>query len=211
MPANAAIKFHPGAHTGGSGPIIGRLRAGSGFVNGFLEHADTESFYVHAELDAHMTEFRHLAAARDPKRRPVHSLSSSGLAVAGTLMLPDPALGKAARADRRNDPRRYSLCGVTHTLSSKSAIRAVGELLTTPVQPWDALVCTSQSARAVVVKIIEAQAERLASRTDAPPRPARCNCPSFRSASTPRPTPPIHRPGPGSGHESALRRTTSSS
>jgi starch synthase len=53
-------------------------------------------------------------------------------------------------------PNAYSLFGVTHTLSSASAMDQIGELILPPFKPWDALVCTSNAALGVVTRQQEA-------------------------------------------------------
>ncbi len=54
--------------------------------------------------------------------------------------------------ERRNviGPTRYSLFGVTHTLSSKAAMDQIADLILPPFQPWDGLICTSAAALGVV-------------------------------------------------------------
>jgi glycosyltransferase involved in cell wall biosynthesis len=59
------------------------------------------------------------------------------------------------------DPRGWSLCGVTHTISSAGAMDAVAALPAAPLKPWDALVCTSAALRDVVRAVLDAQAEYL--------------------------------------------------
>ena len=44
---------------------------------------------------------------------------------------------------------------------------AIAELLTAPVQPWDALICTSRAVQNNVRRILEAEAEYLRRRLDA--------------------------------------------
>jgi glycosyltransferase involved in cell wall biosynthesis len=63
--------------------------------------------------------------------------------------------------------RSWSLCGVNHTLSSARVMDAVTGLLTSPVQPWDALICTSNASKDVIQRLIDRQAEFLASRLGA--------------------------------------------
>ena len=61
----------------------------------------------------------------------------------------------------------WSLCGITHTTASTRAMDAIANLLTAPVQPWDALVCTSSSVQNNVRRILEAEAEYLKKRLGA--------------------------------------------
>jgi glycosyltransferase involved in cell wall biosynthesis len=61
----------------------------------------------------------------------------------------------------------WSLCGITHTLSSGAAMDALTQLLTAPTQPWDALICTSTVARDTVRRIWETQGVYLRDRLGA--------------------------------------------
>jgi alpha-maltose-1-phosphate synthase len=69
-----------------------------------------------------------------------------------------PAPPSKAMAHHRNGlgPASYSIFGVTHTLSSTGAMDQIGNLILPPFQPWDALICTSSAALAVVDNIHEA-------------------------------------------------------
>lgn len=74
----------------------------------------------------------------------------------------DPVLGGDAWSrQHRSGARAYSLCGVTHTLSSKGAMTALAALPDAPLYPWDAVICTSRVARDVVLGLVEARAEHL--------------------------------------------------
>ena len=71
---------------------------------------------------------------------------------AGTLYFPAPPTQDLAAARNRADPAAFSLMGVTHTLSSTSAMDQVADLVLPPFQPWDALICTSQAAHTLVTR-----------------------------------------------------------
>ncbi len=62
----------------------------------------------------------------------------------------------------------YSLCGVTHTICSAAIMDALGSLALAPVEPWDALVCTSQAAKRAVERVLETWADYLAARLGGP-------------------------------------------
>lgn len=57
-----------------------------------------------------------------------------------------------------------SLVGVTHSLCSTAAMESLGGLLTAPVRDWDALVCTSPTARGVVTGVLDRYGEYLLER-----------------------------------------------
>ena len=83
------------------------------------------------------------------------------IAKSGCLHLPDPGLHHWCwlRADGASS--RFSLTGVTHTLCSYGVMQGLEQLVTAPLEPWDALVCTSNSALKVVQAAMACMHERL--------------------------------------------------
>lgn len=87
---------------------------------------------------------------------------------AGLLYRPDPAIGPQAWYRlARSHRRAYSLCGITHTISSHGPMSAFAEYLTAPVESWDAVICTSRVARDAVRHVLELQADHLRARVGA--------------------------------------------
>ncbi|MBJ7253045.1 MAG: hypothetical protein JHC89_16970, partial [Acetobacteraceae bacterium] len=73
------------------------------------------------------------------------------IAKAGSLFLPGPGLESYAYWRRRSgNQRAFSLCGVTHTTSTDRVMDALAHSLTAPVQPWDAIICTSRAVQSMV-------------------------------------------------------------
>lgn len=73
----------------------------------------------------------------------------------GALYYPAPINRDLAHARNAVNPRGYSLFGVTHTLSSTTAMDGIGELAGAPFRPWDALICTSSVARDVAGRLMQ--------------------------------------------------------
>lgn len=86
----------------------------------------------------------------------------------GCLHLPDPGIGKWSLLRSGLTPTSFSLTGVTHTLCSSPVIGALEQLISAPLHPWDALVCTSTAAREVVTQAINCQRELLERRLGMP-------------------------------------------
>ena len=72
-----------------------------------------------------------------------------------TLMLPDPSLAPFAWRRRGIGNRGYSLCGLNHTIASEKIMVGFGDLMTAPLQVWDALICTSQPVKATITRIFD--------------------------------------------------------
>jgi glycosyltransferase involved in cell wall biosynthesis len=165
--ANAAIAYHPDSHVADRPKIMGRHSAGAGFLDGFLAHAQVDAFRFHVASAAHREHLKARLAAYGPLRRPVEAISPHGsdrLAAVGALQLADPTLPGAAWTRRVAGDRAYSLCGLTHTISSVQALEAIGQCLVAPVQPWDALICTSRCVHDEVKATLEQHADYLAGR-----------------------------------------------
>ena len=63
------------------------------------------------------------------------------------LLKPEPAIAQMAWNRRRGSQRAYSLCGVSHTMSTSNVMKAVGDCITHPLQSWDAIICPSMAIR----------------------------------------------------------------
>ena len=79
----------------------------------------------------------------------------------GCLHLPDPGLHHWCWLRAEGASSHFSLTGVTHTLCSHRVMQGLEQLVTAPLEPWDALVCTSRSALQVVQAAMACMHERL--------------------------------------------------
>ena len=62
------------------------------------------------------------------------------------------------------NPNGWSICGITHTTSSARVMDAIAKWLTAPIQPWDAIICTSAAVKRHVEIILQAELARLQER-----------------------------------------------
>lgn len=156
---NAALYFHPGAYVTEREDLKGRHAAGEGFLRGFLSHAAIDRAYAFVDTAEHARLFERVAS--DPSLAH-HALPRTvlgpdawpRLAEAGAVHVPSPELDRFAWRRRRGDERAFSITGVTHTTASAEAMRLIGSLLTWPVRPWDALICTSACVRHTVEDLL---------------------------------------------------------
>lgn len=169
---NAAIHYWPQDFSTESGKPMGRHAAGEGFLTGFARHARADALYCHAVSQDHAERFFRQVEAADAPKRPVHWVpmgGAEGLAAVGCLFTPGPNLRNFAFMRRIFDQRGFSLCGIIHTIASTQAMDALASLLMAPIQPWDALICTSNAGRAAVERQLHAVGEYLAERTGGRP------------------------------------------
>lgn len=173
---NPAIIFDSDGYVLDGPKLMGRQAAGHGFLRAAVRaHAGRP---IHA-LTPHRSaaeSFRDVVLRMDPQAQPrwIPSSRLTAIAERGLLYRPDGAIVTHARERLRIGADRYSICGVTHTLSSHAPADMVAEMLAGPVMPWDALICTSTVARAFVETVLAAQEDYLAWRFGqrlAAPRP----------------------------------------
>ena len=167
---NCAINYHPDGYKADRAQVKGRHAAGAGFLKGFIDHSGVGRLVAMTGSKAHFEDFQQLARSLDPQRRETvwaRPLDRRALREAGTVFMPGPGFEDEAWNRRLGNERDFSLCGLTHTVASDRVINALGRYLIAPTQPWDALICTSTSVRAVVERIIEQHAGYLEERAGA--------------------------------------------
>ena len=75
-------------------------------------------------------------------------LAQGAVAQSGTLLRGTPALSDISWLRRRAvGDRAYSLMGLVHTLAPPALRADMATAVTSPIQPWDALICTSPSVQ----------------------------------------------------------------
>ena len=83
----------------------------------------------------------------------------------GGFFLPDPSIGRWAQWRQPVGSAAFSLIGQIHTLSTPAALGHLQDLVTEPVQPWDALICSSSAGRNAVEQVLDAREEQIQWRT----------------------------------------------
>jgi alpha-maltose-1-phosphate synthase len=165
--ANAAIHFIPEGYSTSGTKLMGRQSAGEGFLKAFVKHGNVPTLYCHAPDQRAANEFARFSEAHADRRTPVRWVRYSELPLLGepgTLYLPGPGLERMAWRRRRVGATAYSLCGVTHTIASQTGMDGIAHLVSAPVMPWDAVVCTSRAVQQSVERLLATEAEYLAER-----------------------------------------------
>ena len=162
----AAIYYHPEAYTTSGPKLMGRNAAGESFLRGFVSHSRASAFWAQVEKPEHA---RHFAASVSALGRtePVHAVSRGNLGAlsqASVVYYPGPGIGEHAFHRAAFGHGSWSLCGITHTTSSAGAMDALADLITSPVQPWDAVICTSTAVKDNVTRLLQAQVDYLQAR-----------------------------------------------
>lgn len=169
MPA-AALLYAPDGFDTARAKLMGRQAAGEGFLAGLVRHAGFDRLVALTRGEADAAAFRRHVAALGATA-PAETIPDEQfwrLAEIGCLLLPGPGLGPHAWRRRRAGPQdAFSLIGVTHTIASAGAMDAIADSLIAPVQPWDAIVCTSAAVRGAVSRLLAMQADYLRHRLGA--------------------------------------------
>jgi alpha-maltose-1-phosphate synthase len=156
----SALYFHPEAYSISGPKLMGRNAAGNSFLRGLVRYSQAERLTALVERPEDGPTFLqavHSCQGQIPCEV-ITTAQAAALQRAGTLYYPAPGLGQMAWQRRLlGGDRAYSLCGITHTLASTGAMDAITEWLTAPIQPWDAVICTSTAVRDLVRVVLEAQ------------------------------------------------------
>ena len=174
MAKTAAILYKKDGYNTNSQRLLGRQSASEGFLKALVRHSKAECLYCYTDTKAEYTEFceqiRPLIQGSQNVRW-IPTDNPLALAEPGVLYKPDPIITQLVWQRRYTDPRTYSICGVTHTLASKEVMQSIGDLLIAPVQPWDAIICTSQAVKTLIERIFETWGDYLAQRIGSKPEP----------------------------------------
>jgi starch synthase len=161
-----AIFYHPEAYTTSGSRLMGRNAAGESFLRGFLSHSTSSEFWVQVQRPEHAQHFASAVSSFGLSKpvRSVDKASLGALAQAGVVYYPGPGIGEHAFHRAAFGHTAWSLCGITHTTSSAGAMDALADLVTAPIQPWDAVICTSTAVRDNVTRLLQAQVDYLQDR-----------------------------------------------
>ncbi|WP_411287495.1 glycosyltransferase family 4 protein [Phenylobacterium sp.] len=164
---DAAILFEPDGYLLSGPRLMGRQAAGNGFLRAAVLAQASQTINAYTPFAASFEAFQVAARETDPaaQTRWIAGDRLDQLAEVGVLYRPDQILGAAARLRLRAGPSAYSLCGVTHTLATSHTLEGIADILTAPVMPWDALVCTSSAALGLVNSTLDHQSDYLRWRT----------------------------------------------
>ena len=169
----AAIYYHPEGYTTSGPKLMGRNAAGESFLRGFAKYSTCEKFWAYIEQPDHGPIFTNTIRnyGRVEEFELIEKTSIDKLIDAGTLYYPGPGIselayvrGIHAKSGNNNRHANWSLCGITHTTSSAPAMDAIASIITSPIQTWDAVICTSKSVKSNVQKILQAQVNYLEER-----------------------------------------------
>lgn len=163
MIPNAAILFEPDAYLLSEPKLMGRQAAGNSFLRAAVMGREEHPLFAYTPNQRSAEVFSQLTRQIDPTVK-AHWIPADRLDLltqVGTLYMPGPGLNAVASVRLRAGCAAYSLVGVTHTTASHLAMDSITGLLTAPVMPWDALICTSNAVLETVNLLLNAEIESL--------------------------------------------------
>lgn len=158
---NVAIYYHPDGFDTGRKALMGRHAAGEQFLKALTRYGSNETLFAYAQKQEHFNDFIERISKSTSTSQRCQWISWKNwplLGKAGCLFYPGPVLGNLAWQRRHIDTRLFSLCGITHTTATNAVMDGLGDLLVAPLQPWDAVICTSNSVKDMVSRVLNEQA-----------------------------------------------------
>jgi glycosyltransferase involved in cell wall biosynthesis len=150
---NAAIYFHHNAFDTTTGRLLGRHAAGESFLRGFLRHADVDRFHFWNVIGQGEADRNALIDRIEPPTKPIRwvgPMDRASLVDPGVLSIPGPGIPDEAWSRRNIGSGAYAICGLTHTTATEAVMGILSDLLISPTEDYDALICTSSAVRASV-------------------------------------------------------------
>lgn len=159
----AAIYFQADAYSTDTEALMGRHAAGESFINAYFRYTKSPTLYAQVNQFENAKQFEKLARTQGVNK-PIKAIlpdQYGALAEAQTLYYPGPDIDQLAFLRSAVNPNGWSICGITHTTSSARVMDAIAKWITAPVQPWDAIICTSVAVKRHVETILRSEISRL--------------------------------------------------
>ena len=148
-------------------PINGRLAVGASLLDALYKHLEPMQFAAMPFSPEAKLHF-----AKDARARGAHGAyvpilgwgDLDGLQAGSVAFLPSPNIDEMSVLRAQRCAGDFSVVGLTHTLSTQRIYKMLHNLLVAPLYEWDALICTSQSAKRAVHEITKSHRAHYAER-----------------------------------------------
>lgn len=149
---NAAIWFSADGYDPAAKGVNGRRMAGESFLRGWFRRAEVAEFVSlsHGPTDAGLFEQVAREMGVTTPVRAVRLDAPHQMAPVGTVYYSGPNFAPEAWRRAHHGANAWSICGLTHTMSTKAVMQGVFDLRCAPSQEWDAVICTSRSVQAAM-------------------------------------------------------------
>ncbi len=166
---SSAIYYSKDAFRIDKSKAYGRQVAGNDFLQAYCKSNKCSEYWVYAKTIEEANDFNHFVKGNGINKviKFINFENTSALKEPGLLFFPGPGIAELSRNRSFFSTNSWSICGVTHTTSSSRVMASIESMVTSPVAPWDALICTSTSVKSNVLKIIEITENNLRNRLGA--------------------------------------------
>ncbi len=158
-----AIYFHPDAFTTNRERLMGRHVAGETFLKGYFQHSSAAALWTLVREKSEAEQFAKLAR-ESGNASAVQAFTPDQMRAAskpGTIFYPGPDISELAFQRSFFGANQWSVCGITHTTSSKSSMDSIASWVTAPLNSWDAVICPSVAVKRHVDNIFQSEVARL--------------------------------------------------
>lgn len=160
--------YHPAGRVGLGQNVFGKDVANFDLFRALVRQAGLAhvDFLTHSPIDAAVL-VRGLQASEPHHARVANAgiLDHRALSAAGTLLRGGPRIEELAWQRRRAaGDGAYSLIGLIHTIAPPAMRQEIAQAAIAPLQPWDALICTSPSVQSAMVEMFDEWADYLGDR-----------------------------------------------
>lgn len=155
---NAALYLHPNGYDTTNPALLGRISAGESFLRGYLRHADVDRYVFWNIAGRPIADLEALLARIEAPKKPITWIPQTArgaLKDIGVLNMPVPGLTQEAWQRRPFGPRAYAICGITHTTATDRVMQGIADMIVSPTEDYDALICTSNAVRRSIDTQIE--------------------------------------------------------
>lgn len=137
--------------------IYGRISVNAGFLKGLMQYGRRSTLSVYTENESQFNLFQNTflqhSSGATKQAHPIYHGDVVGLHNSDLYFATDPMISAYAWSRSVLSPAAFSLCGITHSISTRSTIEEIGRLILAPIEAWDALICTSQAGKKVIEEI----------------------------------------------------------
>ncbi len=167
MASSLAI-YHPPGRLGLAANPFGKDVANLELYRALARHGGYEALHILASVRADpaaLAAALGIEAQAGPRVTAGLVLDQGLAARAGTLLRGQPDLAPLAWLRRRAvGDRAYSLVGLVHTIAPPVLREEIAGALLAPVQPWDAMICTSPAVRDALTAMFDRWSDYLGER-----------------------------------------------
>ena len=154
--------------------LNGRRVAGASFLKGYFDHAEADEFVSLVNGRGGAEEFKAIAKQYGVTR-PVRSVFRSETAKIfplDSIFISTPNFHQQLWQRSHFGHNSYSVCGLTHTISTAAVMEGMYHMRHAPQQEWDGIICTSPAVRSSLEYMFDRVDSYLLDRFGkVPPRP----------------------------------------